>query len=355
MKNLYPTFAATVYLYDLDPASGALEFVNVTKDVDNPSFLALSPDQRFLYVANEVEDYGGESSGAISAFAINRGTGELAFLNQRASRGAAPCHLVVDATGHSVLAANYTGGSVIVFPIQDDGSLGEASDFIQHEGSSVNPDRQEGAHAHSFTIDAQNRFAYAADLGMDKVVIYALDAAAGTITPNTAQPSVSVAPGAGPRHFDFHPNGQYAYVINELGSTVTAFTYDPNEGTLNEIQTISTLPADFTGSSHTADVHVHSSGKFLYGSNRGHDSIAIFSIDADTGKLTAKGHESTQGQTPRNFNLDPTGKILLAANQNTDSVVTFWIDQGTGDLTPTGHKADVPKLVCLKFLVGFGK
>lgn len=175
-------------------------------------------------------------------------------------------------------------------------------------------------------------------------------------SPNTAQPSVSVAPGAGPRHFDFHPNGgQYAYVINELDSTVTAFNYDANNGTLNEFQTISMLPSDFTWSSHTADIHLHPSSKFLYGSNRGQDSIAIFSVDTDTGKLTARGYASTQGQTPRNFNLDPTGKILLAANQNTDTVVTFWIDQETSSLTPTGHKADVPKPVCLKFLTGAGE
>ncbi len=235
-----------------------------------------------------------------------------------------------------------------MLPIQEDGQLAPASDAIQHEGSSVHPRRQTGPHAHSANLDPTNRFAFVPDLGMDKVMIYKLDIAAGKLVAGE-QPWAEVAPGAGPRHFTFHPNMLYAYVINEIGSTITAFAYDMANGKLTEVQTVPTLPEDFDGESTTADIHVHPSGKFLYGSNRGHDSIAIFEVDEATGKLTPIGHESTQGKSPRNFGLDPTGTFLLAANQNSDTIVSFRIDTATGKLTPTGHVTNVPSPVCVKF------
>jgi 6-phosphogluconolactonase len=342
--------AEGIYAYRLDSASGALTYTNQMMATVDPSFVAIEPQNRYLYAVNEVAEFAGQSGGAISAFAIDAQTGGLTLLNQQPSHGAAPCHLSVDQTGKYVLVANYGGGSVAMFPIREDGRLGEATDFIQHAGSSVNPQRQAGPHAHSITIDPANRFAFAADLGLDKIMIYRLDLDRGKLVPNDVQPWVEVQAGAGPRHFDFHPSARYAYVINELDSTMTAFAYDAANGTLQEIQTVSTLPAGFTGRNYTADVHVHPSGKFVYGSNRGHDSIVIFAIDEDTGKLTLVGHEPTQGETPRNFAIDSTGTFLLAANQNSDTVVTFRIDQGTGKLEPTGHVAEVPTPVCLKLI-----
>jgi len=337
-----------IYLLAMDPTSGALSNVSKTVNVENPSYLTLHPNRKYLYAANEVGDFGGRSSGAVSAFAIDSANGALTFLNQEPTDGAAPCHLSVEKTGQYLLTANYTGGSVAVHPIGSDGRLGKMSDFIQHVGTSVNPQRQQEPHAHSFTVSPDNRFAYAADLGMDKVMIYALNTEQGKLTPAT-QPWVHVHPGAGPRHFDFHPIGRYAYVINELDSTITTFAYEESSGHLTELQALSTLPVGFEGRSHCADIHVHPSGNFVYGSNRGHDSIAIFAIDQSSGLLTAVGHESTQGKVPRNFAIDPTGIFLLAANQNTDTVVVFRIDQHTGALIPTGQALDVPTPVCLKF------
>ncbi len=338
-----------IYVYRMDKSSGTLEFSSKATGVDNPSFLAIHPQQRYLYAVNEIGEFAGKPSGAVSAFSIEEKTGELTYLNQQPSHGTSPCHLSVDKTGQFVLVANYGGGSVCVLPIQDDGQLGEAIDFIQHQGSSINPQRQEGPHAHSITLDAANRYAFAADLGLDKIMIYQLDLTQGKLKPND-EPWAQVKAGAGPRHFDFHPNGKYAYLINELDNTLIAFTYDETRGTLREIQTVPTLPEDFEGTSHTADVHVSPSEKFVYGSNRGHDSIVIYAIDEDTGKLTYVGHELTQGKSPRNFVIDPTGTFLLAANHGTDNIVTFRIDQQTGRLMPTGHVTEVPTAVCLKII-----
>ena len=338
-----------IYVYRMEKSTGALEFVSKATGVDNPTFLAIHPQQRYLYAVNEIGEFAGKLSGAVSAFSIDPQTGELTYLNQQPTHGPGPCHLSVDKTGKFVLVANYGGGSVSVIPIQDDGQLGEATDFIQHEGSSVNPRRQEGPHAHSIILSPDNRYAFAPDLGLDKIMIYQLDLTQGKLKPND-EPWATVKAGAGPRHFTFHPNGKYAYVINELDSTFTAFTYDETHGTLKEVQMVSTLPEDFEGTSHCADVHVSPSGKFLYGSNRGHDSIVIYAIDEDTGKLTYVGHELTQGKNPRNFVIDPTGTFLLAANQSTDTIVTFRIEQQTGKLMSTGHVAEVPQSVCLKII-----
>jgi 6-phosphogluconolactonase len=255
----------------------------------------------------------------------------------------------VDKTGKTVLVANYGGGSVAALPIAADGRLGKATAAIQHKGSSVNQQRQSAPHAHSINIDSSNRFAVAADLGLDKLLIYRLDAAKGTLTPNDP-PFASVAPGSGPRHFAFHPNGKFAYVINEMLCTVTAFSFDEKTGSLRELQTITTLPHEVRSGYSTAEIVAHPSGKFLYGSNRGHDSIALFAVDTETGKLTALGHEPTGGKTPRNFAIDPTGTFLLAENQESDTIVVFRIDQASGKLKPTGHVANVPTPVCVRFL-----
>ena len=335
-----------IYLCRMDLSTGKLEAPALAAEAVNPSFLALHPNRRFLYAVGEMGSFAGKKAGAVSAFALDPATGKLGLLNQQASGGAGPCHLAVDRTGRYVLAANYTGGSVVCLPIQQDGRLGEATSFVQHEGSSVNPRRQRGPHAHCVNLDAANRFAVSADLGLDKVLIYRFDATAGRLTPNDS-PWAKVAPGAGPRHFAFHPSARFAYVINELDSTVTAFRYDAKRGVLSTLGTVSTLPEGFDGQNSTAEIDVHPSGEFLYGSNRGHDSIVIFAVDADQGTLRQVGHQSTQGKTPRNFAIDPTGRYLLAANQASDTIVVFRVDAKTGQLHPTGHSVSVPSPVCV--------
>ncbi len=341
--------AEGIYTYRVDGQTGAMTKLSVATGIVNPSFVTLDPQGRYLYAVSEVIDESGNSGGGVAAYAVDRQSGALTYLNTQSTGGAGPCYATVDATGKWVLTANYNSGSVIVHPIQADGSLGEASDFKQHAGSSVNPQRQEGPHAHSFVISPDNRFAYAPDLGMDKVVIYQLDTTNGKLTPGT-QPWVQTEAGGGPRHFDLHPNRKFAYCNLEIGNKVVVFAYDEASGSLTEIQAISTLPEGFSGRSHTADLHIHPSGKFIYCSNRGHDSIAMYAIDESTGKLTFLGTESTQGETPRNFAIDPTGTLLLAANQNTSTVAAYTIDQNSGKLTPTGQVSDVPTPVCLKLL-----
>ncbi|MBI2191323.1 MAG: lactonase family protein [Planctomycetes bacterium] len=338
-----------IYVYRLDPSSGALSPVSQATGIQHPSFLAIEPRRPCLYSVSEVAESGGKPTGAVSAFAIDPRTGGLTFLNHQSSGGRGPCHLCVERTGRYVLVANYSGGSVAMLPIEPDGRLAGASDFVQHQGGSVDPRRQEGPHAHSIQVDPGNRYAFAADLGLDKVLVYRLDLAKGKLRPND-EPWASVKPGAGPRHFDFHPSASFAYLINEMGNTVTAFRYEAARGVLREVQMVSTLPADFSATSHCADIHVAPSGRFVYGSNRGHDSIAVFAIDPATGRLNSLGQESTRGKTPRNFGIDPTGTFLLAANQDTNSIVTFRIDAETGRLAATGSAAEVPTPVCVQFL-----
>lgn len=338
-----------IYTCQLDLMTGKPSQAVLAAKVKNPSFLALHPSNKYLYAVSEIEDLNGQMTGGVVAFARDATTGDLTYLNGQSSEGAGPCHLVVDKTGNVVLVANYGGGSVSALPIAADGSLEKAASAIQHQGKSVDPNRQQAPHAHSINVDPGNHFACAADLGLDQVLIYRLDPKLGQLTPNDP-PHVAVTPGSGPRHFAFHPSGNYAYVINEMANTVTAFSFDAKQGALTVMQTISTLPEGFSGTSYTAEVQVHPSGKFLYGSNRGHDSIAIFSIDGTTGQLTSLGQESTGGKTPRNFGIDPTGSYLLAANQDSDSIVILGIDPTTGALKPTGNVLDVPKPVCVKFV-----
>jgi 6-phosphogluconolactonase len=338
-----------IYTFEFDASSGKAGDVQLAVEVTNPSFLAIRPDGEYLYAVNEVASSDGKSGGAVAAFRIDRRSGRLELLNQASTVGAGPCHLVVDKTGRFVLVANYGGGSVASLPIGDDGRIGEAVSFIQHEGSGTNPQRQEAPHAHSINLDAANRFAMAADLGLDKVLVYRFDESSGELTPNDP-PAAEVAPGSGPRHFAFHPGGEFAYVINEMLLTVTAFDYDAARGRLSEIQTITTLPRAAQAGDSTAEVLAHPSGKFLYGSNRGHNSIAIFRIDESNGKLTAVGHQPTQGKTPRNFYIDPTGAFLLAENQGSGTIVIFRIDQETGKLTPTGDTLKVGSPVCIRMV-----
>jgi 6-phosphogluconolactonase len=341
-----------IYLLRLNLSTGELKPVGTTKGVVNPSYLTLERGRRFLYAVNETEEFAGRKSGAVSAFAVGQKTGELRLLNQQPSTGGAPCYVSLDASGRFLMVANYVGGNVAVFPVRGDGSLGGATDVKQDEGSGPNRERQEGPHAHCILQDASGRHVYACDLGTDKVMIYRLDAKAGKLIPNS-QPWAQVKPGAGPRHLTFHPDGRRAYLMNELASTVTVFAHDAARGTLKELQTVSALPEDFKGANTGADVHASPDGRFLYSSNRGHDSIAVFKIDARAGTLSFVGHTPTQGQTPRNFAVDPTGALLLVANQNSDTVVTFRRDAQTGELQPTGHVAEVPSPVCLKLTAPF--
>ncbi|MCS7263367.1 MAG: lactonase family protein [Armatimonadetes bacterium] len=335
-----------IYTFEFNLLTAKATQPRLVAETVNPSFLAIHNSARFLYAVNEIWDDGKE--GTVSAFAIQP-DGSLQFLNQQPSKGIGPCHLIVDKTGKFVLVANYGSGSVTVLPILSDGRLGEPTSSIQHEGKSVNPKRQERPHAHSINLDPKNRFAIVADLGIDKLLVYRFDATKGTLKPNDT-PFASTAPGAGPRHIAFHPNGKFVYSINELNSTVTAYRYDPSKGILTEVQTVSTLPEGFSGTNTTAEIQVHPSGRFLYGSNRGHDSIAIFAIEEAMGKLTLVGHQPTHGRTPRNFSIDPTGAYLFAANQDSDNIVVFRIDQQTGKLEPSGQTINVPTPVCVKFL-----
>jgi 6-phosphogluconolactonase len=337
-----------IYLYRFNLTSGELAHAGTTKGVVNPSFLTLAPNRRYLYAVNEVDDFGRRKSGAVTAFAVDQKTGDLRLLNQQASLGANPCYVDVDASGKFVLIANYTGGNVTVLPIQRDGSLGESTDTKQYQGSSINRERQESPHAHCVRLDPTNRFAYSCDLGTDKIMIFRFDGRNGKLLPGEP-PWVQVKPGAGPRHLAFDHTGRYVFALNELNSSVTAFARDLEKGSLRELQTITTLPKDFAGANTGADIHVSPNGKFLFCSNRGHNSIAIFKIDPRSGALTAMGHESTRGLTPRNFAIDPTGAFLLAANQKSDNIVVFRLDQRTGRLSATGQVVQVPSPVCLKF------
>ncbi len=337
-----------IYIYRLDLSSGVMERVGKTTGITNPSYLAFDSTRRFLYVVNELKTYEDKPTGTISAFAVDPRTGKLQFLNKRLTHGTDPCHVLVDKKGKYVFVANFMSGSICVLPVLDGGSLGEASDFIQHQGSSIDAVRQKGPHAHSVTLDKAHRFAFVPDLGLDKLMVYKFDPRRGMLEPNDV-PWIKMKPGAGPRHVDFHPGGRFAYLINELDSTLAALSYDGRKGTFKVLQIVSTLPEGFSGESTCADVQVSPSGAFVYGSNRGHDSIVIYKIDPRTGRLTTVGHEPTQGKTPRSFGIDPTGRYLLAANQDSDTIVTFHINPKTGKLLPTGHVTQVPTPVCVKF------
>lgn len=343
-----------IYVYRMDQSSGAMELVSRATGVASPSYLAFDSARRFLYAVNELKTYDDKPTGTISAFAVDPKTGQLGFLNKRLTHGTDPCHVRVAKKNRWVFVSNYSSGSICVLPVQDDGSLGEPSDFVQHQGSSVNFVRQNGPHAHSVTLDRANRFAFVPDLGLDKLMVYRFDATRGMLEPHTF-PWLKLKPGSGPRHLVLHPRGRFAYLINELDSTLVALSYDGRKGTFKALQVVSTLPEGFRGASACSSIDVSPSGGFLYGSNRGHDSIVIFKIEPRNGRLACVGHEPTQGKTPRNFGIDPTGRFLLAANQDSDAIVTFRIDPLTGRLQPTEHVTQVPTPVCVKFLLQSGR
>ncbi len=333
-----------IYVSRFDSATGTLSAPELAAEIQNPSFLAISPDGRALYACGEVS-----GGGKVSAFSRDPKTGKLVKLNQQESGGSGPCHVSVDATGKCLLVANYGSGSIAVLPVHADGSLGEATTTIQHHGSGVNLKRQAGPHAHFILPSPDNRFTLDCDLGLDKIFINHLAAAAGKLTPGDP-PFALVAPGSGPRHLVFSADGKFAYVVNEMGGTITVFSYDATNAAMSEVQTIPTLPKDFAGNNTCAEIVLHPNGKFLYGSNRSHDSIAVFAVDQKTGRLAFVEHQSTLGRTPRHFAIDPTGHWLLAENQASDSVVVFAIDPGTGKLQPTGQSITVGSPVCAVFV-----
>ncbi len=337
-----------IYRVRLDTRTGALTDLQLAAPATNPSFLAVRPDGSALYAVSEIEQLDGRPSGGLAAFRIDRSTGNLAPLNVQPTGGGGPCYVTTDSQGKFALVANYGGGSVAAFPITNSGEL-EPAAVVQHTGSSVDPRRQQGPHAHSIVLGPRQLRAYAPDLGLDQVRIYNVDQSTGKLTENDP-PFAAVAPGAGPRHFAFRPDGKFAYVINELNSTITAFAADAANGGLQSMQVISTLPEGEQKTNYTADIHVHPNGRFLYGSNRGHDSIAVYAIDPEQGTLTLVQHQSTLGETPRNFGIDPTGRILLAENQQTNTIHSFRIDPETGRLTPTDHHVAVPRPVCVRFV-----
>ncbi len=371
-KNKYLLFVGTytekaskgIYAYRFDTASSELTALGVAAETVNPSFLAIDPTDRFLYAVNEVQTYNGASTGAVSAFTIDRMNGKLSLLNQVASQGADPCYIAFDRTGKYVLVANYTGGTVAAFPVQSNGHIGEASAILHDTGTlGPNKERQDAPHSHWIEASASNRYVYVSDLGLDRVMIYAFDATRGTLTKGASSSSApkpgatdagdffsaTLTPGTGPRHAAFSADGHFMYVLGELDSTVTVFANDQNEA-LRSVQRISALPAGFSGRNDAAEIAIHPNGKYLYTSNRGDDSIALFSIDSRTGALTLAGRVSTQGKEPRNFEIDPTGKFLFVANQETNNIVVFRIDLNSGKLSPTGKTLNVPAPVSLKFM-----
>lgn len=337
-----------IYSFSFDASEEKAGSFRLVAEAENPSFLALHPNRRFLYAVNEVNEFDGESSGAVGAYQIQP-DGSLLFLNRAATGGGAPCHLVMEATGTFLLVANYNGGSVSVFRLGGDGFIQGRTELVRHLGRGRHPRRQRRPHAHSVNLDVSNRYVAVADLGVDKVFVYPLDVVTGRLHLAKAS-ATSLPPGSGPRHFAFHPQGKLAFVNGELSSSLTSLRWDSAEGTLELLDTKSTLPADFVGGNSTAEVRAHPNGKFVYVSNRGHDSIAVFGVDAATGRLTPIEREPTQGQTPRHFGISPCGDYLLAANQKSHSIVVFRIDSATGKLEATGLKVKAPAPVCIQFL-----
>jgi 6-phosphogluconolactonase len=329
-----------IYVARFDAATGKLSLPQLAAEAPNPSFLTLHPDGKFLYSVGEA------GKGIVTAYSRDAATGLLKPINTVESQGSSPCHLVVDATKRNLLVVNYGDGVSIIFPIKADGGLGEASSVVKHAGTGPNARRQTGPHAHSVNLSKNNRWAVVADLGTDEYIVYALDAKNGKITRHSA---AKVKGGSGPRHFSFHPSYQYAFGVNEMGSSVTAFRWSEDQGKLEEVTTVSTLPKDFAGENNCAEVLVHPNGRFVYASNRGHNSLAIFDVDMPKGSLKVVDYASTLGKTPRNFRIHSSGKWLLAANQDSSNVVVFKLDPATGKITPTGQTVDIGFPVCIRF------
>ena len=341
-----------VYVGRLDASTGQLTDVHVAGEVQNPSWVTIHPNGRFLYAVTEIGN-DARTEASLSSFAIDAATGDLKFLNKVPSGGGGACHLAIDKTQKNIAVANYGSGSTSVFRLEADGSIGQRTAFQQHSGSSADQRRQRGPHAHAVVFSPDNRFLIVPDLGLDELVSYRFDAAAGTLAANDP-PFFKGKPGLGPRHFTFDPKGRFAYILNEMGSAVTALSYDAAKGSFTELQTISTLAPDFKGENNSAEIAVDRAGRFLYATNRGHDSLTVFAIDKQ-GKLTEVERVPTQGKIPRGFGIDPSGKFLVAGNQNTGNVVIFKVDAKTGKLTPTGQVLEVPSPVCVQFLAAAKK
>lgn len=337
--------AKGIYRSEFDPATGSLSKAELAAEIANPNFLAIHPNGKFLYCVGNVK-VGDKTGGGAASFSIDAKTGKLTPLNQQLAKGSGPAHINVDPSGKIVIIANYGSGSTDGFQIDEDGKLKECSIHIQHDGKGGNPARQAGPHAHSVNITRDGKFAMVADLGLDKVLIYKLDAATGKLE---SHGTCATAPGAGPRHFAFHPNGKLAFVINELDSTLSSLSFDADKGELKTLKTVSTLQKEVKGNS-TAEVVVHPSGKFVYGSNRGHNSIAAYKLDEKTGDLTFVGYGTEGVNTPRNFNIDPTGQYMIVGSQGTNQVVMFKIDQETGALKPHGTPHEVGTPICIRFV-----
>lgn len=344
-----------IYLYRLQAKNDVVSQnillvpMGVAAETDSPTFLALDEKRRLVFAVNEVDKYQGKPAGAVTSFSIDAKTGKLTQLSQQSSMGAGPCHLVLDKTGKNLLVANYSGGSVAVLPVSADGKIGPATAFIQHTGNGANPDRQKGPHAHCVTLDPSNKIAFVCDLGLDKVIAYHFDAEHGTLTADDAL-TISTKPGAGPRHMAFRPDGKFAYVINELNSTVSAYAYDVATGKLTELQTESTLPPYYDGPNSGAEIAVHPSGKWLYVSNRGNETVVLFDIDKESGKITYTEEQNTGGKKPRHFSLQPNAKHLAIANQSSDTLLVCRVDDGNGRLKPSGVFSPAPSPTCAVFL-----
>lgn len=334
-----------IAIYQFDAIKGDLKYVSTAKNIKNPSYLAINKKKDLLVAVNEIGEYNGEKAGSVTSFRINADNGHLQKINQVSSGGGSPCYISLNKSGSHAFVANYSGGNVAMIPIESNGRLLEYSDLVQHAGSGVVEGRQKGPHAHAIVLDPRQEFAIGVDLGIDKVITYAIHEKQGTLT---SKNEFTLTPGAGPRHLSFHPNKKFAYVISELNSTITSMSYDAKEGVFAEGVTVSTLPADYKETSYCADIHVSPDGKFLYGSNRGHNSIVVYSIDSRTGALEYVEHTLVRGDWPRNFMIDPTGNFLLVANQRSDNIVVFKIDKSTGKLRSNGVEVQSYKPVCLK-------
>jgi 6-phosphogluconolactonase len=338
-----------LYVYKFNSQTGEAKFINTAK-ASNPSFLTISPNQKFVYAVNENADSTRFTvTGHVAAYSFNKANGKLTYINKQESGGKHPCYLTIDKTGKWIIAGNYSSGSLSVLPVKPNGSLDTAIQIVQHEGHGVVEGRQDDPHVHATVLSKDNKTLYVPDLGIDKLMMYKFNNKSGLLT-DAPMPFVMTEPGTGPRHFDFHPNNKFAYLVEELTGTVSVFEIY-KDGSLESIQNISALPRDFDGAIGSADIHVSTDGKFLYVSNRGEsNTIGIFKINSSTGLLTWIDHQSTLGKTPRNFSLDPSGNFLLVANQNTDDIIIFKRNKNTGLLTDTGKKINVPSPVCLKWI-----
>ena len=343
------TYANGIYVLSLDEATGVLTSRGLAAETPDPSFLALDPGRRILFAVNETGRLDDAETGGVSAFSVQAGDGGLRFLGRQPSGGTYPCHITADASGRFVAVANYGSGSVAVFPVGKGGELGPARAHVQHRGHGSNPERQKGPHAHGVYFDRANRFLLVADLGLDQVLVYRFDAETGALQPNDP-PFAPLEPGSGPRHLALAPDGRHVYCLNELRSTITVFAFDEKAGRLTALQTVGTLPPEAAGANSTAEIEVHPSGRFVYASNRGDDSVAVFAREAEGGRLTAVEFVPAGGRRPRGFALSPGGRLLLVGHQDADTVQVFRVDAETGRLTPVAPTVTVPRPVSFAFV-----